>query len=221
MPLATNYVTNRGVIPKSGRRISPSAVVHDSFTNPAILDADGISASHLGQDVAGTVNETIGGALASGGVAQLTPARNVVITVTHATSVVAMSGTITGKRFGKTLTEAWSVTAGSTSKVFTGTKAFDFVSSITETVVADASANTIISGTGIVLGLTSPVTIGGVGAAMKEVVDAAIVETGTLVAASTAAAADPLGTYLPSTAPDGAHDYDVWYISDLPERAAI
>lgn len=212
--LPANYITNRGVTPGSGRRILPSAIVSDVFTNPPAADGDGISASHLGAAAAGTRNQTIGGALATNGVAVLTPARNVVIVVTHSSSVVAMSGTIYGKRFGREVTEAWSVTAGTASKTFTGKKAFDSVHRITETVAADASANTIISGTGVVFGVSAPISVA---SAVKEVVDGSVVTNGVLVAASTSAAADALGTYAPNTAPDGAHDYALWYISDRPE----
>lgn len=215
MPLPADYITNRGVVTRGGRRVSPSAIVHDSFVDPPILDADGISVAHLGSAVAGTTNQVIGGALASGGVARLVPSRNVVITVTHATAVVAMSGVITGlDRSGNVMTEAWSVTAGGTSKVFTGKKAFVAVTAITEVVAASAVGNTITSGTGVVLGLSSPVSVA---SAVKERVNGSVVTTGTLVAASLVATDDPMGTYAPATAPDGSNDYDVWYISDRPE----
>jgi len=126
-----------------------------------------------------------------------------------------MSGTITGTDwFDKAQTESWSVTAGTTSKTFTGAKAFKTVTSITETVAADASANTIISGTGTKLGVSSPVSVA---SAVKEIVDGSVVTNGTIVAASTSASADPRGTYSPNTAPDGAHDYTIYYLSDSPE----
>lgn len=216
MPLPSGYVSNRSVTARSGRKINCSAIVHDSWVDPATKDADGISVSHAGASAASTRYQTIGGALATGGVARLSPARNVVITVTHGSSVVAMSGTITGTdRYGKILTEAWSVTAGTTSKTFTGKKAFWTVTSITETVAADASTNTIVSGTGDVLGLSAPLSVA---SAIKELAAGSIVTNGTFVAASTAATDDPHGTYAPNSVPNGSNDYDVWYISDYPEQ---
>lgn len=219
MPLPSNYVTSRGVQTKRGRRMQDSAIIHDSFVDVAAAVTNGWSASHAGASAAGTTNMTLGGAH---GVAGYTPhARNVVITVTHGSAVVAMSGIITGYDIGGNLiTEAWSVTAGGTSKTFTGKKAFKRVTQITEVIAASAAANTIIAGSGIVLGLSANVALGGVGAAVKELAAGSIVTTGTLVAASTAATDDSRGTYLPATAPNGTNDYDVWYLSDTPEYSA-
>lgn len=216
MPLPTDYISSRNVLGKTHRRIAVSAIVYKSFVDPAAAVTNGISASHVGASAAGTTNMTIGGSLATGGVANLgTYARNVVITVTHASAVVAMSGTITGyDENGNLITEAWSVTAGTTSKTFTGKKAFKAVTSITEVVAADASTNTIIAGTGNVLGLPANVSCT---SAVKEVAAGSVVTTGTIVAASTAATDDSRGTYLPATVPNGTNDYEVWYLSNQPE----
>lgn len=139
--------------------------------------------------------------------------RNVVITVTHASAVVALNGVITGKdSLGRDMVEAWAVTAGTTSKTFTGAKAFSQVDSITVIAAADATADSVVIGTGNVLGIELPVAAP---KAMIELTDGAVVTTGTVVAASAAAAADPLGTYAPATVPNGAHTYDAWvYIED-------
>lgn len=212
MPLPASYLQPGGTATKRGRpRTTPSQIIRQTFTNPSTIDPDGISASHAGAAAAGTTNMTIGGALATGGVARLSPARNVVITVTHASAVVAMSGTITGTRLGKTVTEAWSVTAGGTSKTFTGAVAFDTVTSITEVVAADASTNTIIAGDGKKLGLdfrcSAPEII-------EELEDGAAPAAGTLVVASTSANADSRGTYTPNSTLNGALDFDIWYLCD-------
>lgn len=219
MPLPADYVTNRGLTIRGIRR-NFGAIYHQSWVNPAILDADGYKTSFAGPAAAGTVEYTptsgLNGALVSAGRAAPDVPRNVVITVTHGTAVVAESGVIEGLDLnGDFMSEAWSVTAGGTSKVFTGAKAFAAVTRITLTVAADASTNTNTIGTGTVLGLDVRLSVA---SAVKERVDGAIVTTGTFVAASTAAAADPRGTYSPATAPDGAHDYDVWVISDDPEN---
>jgi len=217
MALPSTYRSNRVVLTRRSRRIDCSAIIHDSFVDAPAKVTNGISVSHAGAGAASTRNQTIGGSLATAGVAALRPARNVVITVTHGSSVVAMSGIITGTdKYGQVMTEAWSVTAGTTSKTFTGKKAFWTITAISETIAADASTNSIISGTGDVLGLSAPLSVA---SALKEVSGGSVVTNGTFVAASTASTADPHGTYAPNTVPDAAVDYDVWYISDLPENA--
>lgn len=191
---------------------TPAQIIKQTFTDASTIDVDGISASHAGAASAGTTNMTIGGALATGGVATLTPARNVVITVTHASAVVAMNGTITGTRLGRAVTEAWSVTAGTTSKTFTGAVAFDTVTAITETVAADASANTIVAGDGKKLGLIFKASNVNV---IAETEDGAKPGTaGVIVAASTAANADARGTYSPNSTLNGALDFVIWYLCE-------
>lgn len=216
MPLADHYVSNRAVVVGGGKkRIDCSAVVHDSFVNPATADDDGISASHAGAATAGTTNQTIGGAYASAGVATLPVPRSVVIKVTHASAIVAMNGTITGTDAqGSVISEDWAVTATGTSKSYETAKLFKTVTKITETVAADASANTIISGEGTVLQLNAKCSVAKI---LAEMVDGVVVTTGTL----TAAVGTLNGTYKPATAPNGVHDYDVWYISDFPEESSF
>lgn len=213
MPLPNNYQGAFRVNSRFNRVIFGSMVVRENFTNPLAAVTNGYSVSHVGAAAAGTRNMTLGGSLAG----KADVPRNVVITVTHASAVVAMSGTITGFDIdGKILTEDWAVTAGGTSKTFTGKKAFAGVTKITETIAADASANSIVAGTGVVLGLGARVACV---SAIKEVVDGAVVTTGVLTLASSVAANDPRGTYTPATAPDGAHDYDLWYLSDDPQNS--
>ena len=211
MPLSASYLRPDAYI-KKGRKITPSRVFKDSWTNPITLDADGYSVSHAGAGSASTRNMTLGGALTTGGVGIADFARNVVITVTHASAVVAMSGVITGTDiFGNTITEAWSVTAGTTSKTFTGKKGFKTVTSISETVAADASANSIVAGTGVVFGLSAPLAVA---SALKETSAGSVVTNGVFVAASVAATDDAQGTYAPNSAPNGSTSYVVWYLSD-------
>lgn len=187
----------------------PLRVIKKSWTDPSAIVTNGIVTSHAGASSAGTTTLTPNGSLVTSSIAYLTPARNVVITVTHATSVVAMSGTITGTRMGRTLTEAWSVTATGTTKTFTGKKAFDTVTSITEVIAANASANTIIVGNGKVLGLDFKCAMVQI---VAEAEDGAIPTAGVLVAASTASTADPRGTYTPNSALNGALDFEVAYV---------
>lgn len=192
----------------------PSVIAKDSWTNASTIDPDGISVSHLGAAVAGTTNMLITGALAAAGVATLTPARNVVITVTHASSIVAMNGIITGTdMYGRVVTETWAVTATGTSKTNTGVVAFKTITSITETIAADASANTIIAGDGKKLGLSFKSAVPSL---LKETEDGAIPTAGVMVAASAAANTDYRGTYTPNSTLNGALDFVVWYICDDP-----
>lgn len=155
------------------------------------------------------------GALAAGVV---DAPRNVVITVTHGSAVVAVSGTIFGTdEYGRTMSEAYTISAGGTTQTFTGKKAFWTVDGVTVTSVADATTDTVTVGTGNVLGLPTRNAVGGVAAAVKETVDGAPALTGTLVAASTSATADLQGTYLPATVPNAAHNYEVWYLENDPQ----
>lgn len=212
MPLSRSYISNRAFRAASGARIVPSAIIKETFTNPATADTDGFSEIHAGADAAGTTEAPLDGDLAG-----VNPVpRNVVITVTHASSVVAMSGVITGTDVnGEVITEAWSVTATGTSKTFTGAVAFKTVTSVTEVVAADASANSIIVGQGVKFGLATKAAIASI---VKEVSAGSIVTNGTLVAASSSANADRRGTYAPNTAPDGTKTYVIYYLSDDPEN---
>jgi hypothetical protein len=156
----------------------------------------------------------LGGTSTLNGIGVPSTSRNVVITVTHATAVVAMNGIISGyDDRGQLVTELWSVTAGTASKTFTGKKAFKRIISITETVAADASANTIIAGTGIVFGIGVKTAVP---SAVKELQDNVLITTGTILAASAVSTDDPLGTYLPAVTPNGVINYDVYIITDAP-----
>lgn len=141
--------------------------------------------------------------------------RNVVITVTHASAVVALSGVIAGvDLYGEALTEAWSVTAGTTSKTFTGKKAFARVDTVTVVAASDASADTVKIGTGVVLGLD---VLCDIASLVKEVSGGSVVTNGTVVAQSTASTDDRRGTYSPNSAPNGSTTYVIAYISSQPE----
>lgn len=199
---------------RAGVVCTPACLVKATYSAPTTLDADGFSVAHLGAAAAGTTSMTLGGALCSGGVGTNATPRNVVITVTHASSIVAMSGTITGTdEYGATITEAWAVTATGTSKTNTGLKAFKTVTSITEVVAADASGNTIIAGDGNTLGLAFKATNI---VPIAELVDGATPTAGVIVAGSTTATADARGTYTPNSAPNASRVYKFYYTVDDP-----
>lgn len=208
MPLPRRYIGTNHLRDELNRLVYPQHIVFQDWVNPEAADPDGFSASHAGAGAAGTTSMTLDGALA--GTADV--ARNVVIVVTHASAVVAMSGTITGTDIhGRTQTEAWTVSAGGTTKTFTGKKAFKTVTAITETVAANASANTVVAGTGNALGIYHRTEVP---SALKEIVDAAIVTNGTVVAGSNTTTEDLRGTYTPNTVPNGVHDYRIYLIVD-------
>lgn len=215
MPLPNGYQgAHRWNARSNNRVVQGSAIIRDDYTDVPAAVTNGYSVSHVGAAAAGTRDMVLGGSLTQGGVGLPSLGRNVVITVTHGAAVVAMNGTIYGTDIaGKPLQEDWAVTAGGTSKTFTGAKAFYTVTRITETVAANASTNSIIVGTGNVLGVSSKVSVP---SPVKEIAIGVVVVTGTLVAGSAAAAADPLGTYTPAAAPNGTNDYQVWYVSDNP-----
>lgn len=200
---------------RAGLVASPALPMKQVFTAPLAAVTNGFSVAHLGQVAVGSINMTLGGSLAVAGVGVNAHARNTVITVTHGSAVIALSGVITGTNvYGKTITEAWSVTAGTTSKTFTGAKAFATITSITEVNAVDASGDTVIAGSGVLLGLafrgvtTKP---------MYEQQDASLITTGTfVVGAGASASADYRGTFAPAAAPNGAIVWTIYYLTDNP-----
>lgn len=215
MPLSAGYITNRGVTPKRGRRVTPAALCAQVWTNPLAAATNGLSTSHTGAAAASTRDMTLNGSLVSGGIGKFDFPRNVVITVTHGSAVIAMNGVISGYDLvGRPMTEAWSVTAGGTTKTFTGKKAFAQVTGITETVAADASTDTVIAGSGTIFGLDNPCSVA---SGVKETSAGSVVTNGTIVKASAVSTDDPHGTYSPSSAPNGSTTYELWYISNQPE----
>src|SRR5512138_2037233 len=224
MPLPANYQSSRGIVVRNTQRVM-SAIYSQTWTNPATASLTAYLTTLAGPNTTTTTayrtgytpaaNVVFDGTLAAG---KPDFARNVVITVTHATSVVALSGTITGVDiYGKNISEAWSVTATGTTKTFTGAKSFARVDTVSITAAGDASADTVKIGTGTVFGVDVNVAVA---SAVKEVAVGAVVTTGTVAATSTSATADPRGTYSPATAPDGTKTYTVWVISDNPELSS-
>lgn len=224
MPLASNYASSRGVTVKATQRLM-SAIYHQTWTNPAAAANNAYQTTQAGPNTT-TVTyyrsgyQPAGNTVFAGTLATGVPdfPRNVVIVVTHATAVVALSGTITGiDVYGKNISESWSVTAGTTSKTFTGAKAFTRVDTVTVTAAADASADSVVVGTGTVFGLDVRCSVA---SGVKELANGSVVTNGTVVATSTSASADPRGTYSPNTAPNGTNDYELWFITDDPELSA-
>ena len=194
-------------------------VVKDSFANPVVGDLDAYVTAVAGPNAttatyvstkSGDAGTDFDGVVPTG-VPDFT--RNVVITVTHGSAVVALSGVITGTRHGKTVTEAWSVTAGTTSKTFTGLKAFDAVTKVTVVAATNAAADTVKIGTGNKFGLSRLASSSKV---IAELEDGSAPTVGVIVAGSTTSTADRFGTYAPNSTPNGALDFDIWYLTDQP-----
>lgn len=219
MTLSAAYLRGQGPVafndPQGVMVAITGQLVTEKFVDVSTIAATGISVGHAGPNTT-TSNMTIGGSLASGGVATLTPARAVTVTVTHATSIVAASGIVTGyDQFGNLVSEAWSVTATGTSKTSTTKKVFKKVTQITETAASDASANTHSAGDSAVIGLGYRAINQKL---IAELQDTAVPGTaGTLVAGSSAATTDWRGTYTPNAVPDGAKDYTITYEYDPTE----
>src|SRR5262245_9406659 len=127
--------------------------------------------------------------------------RNVTIVLSGAGTPTV---TVRGRDYlGQPVSENF-VAAGATPVV--GKKAFKYVDSISTS--AGVAATTINVGYGNVLGL--PYALAKL---TDEFMDDAAPTAGTIVLASTAAqtitSADPRGSYLPNTVPDGVHKYDL------------
>lgn len=157
-----------------------------------------------------TIQPSIGG---SASVFNLATPRNLILTVTHGSSVVAMTCVITGYDvWGQKMAELFTITAGTTSKTATGKKAFKTILSIAFTAAGNAEANTANLGWGDVLGL--PYALAG----KSDIVawfenDAQVLPTTVVVADSTTATAstgDVRGTIAPTAATDGTKTYFAW-----------
>jgi hypothetical protein len=106
-------------------------------------DDDSILTGFAGPDTT-TVTKAVADFVGATGVVSGALGRRIIVTVTHATSVVVVDGTITGTDLdGAAQTETWAVTATGTSKTYVGVKTFLTVSSITFHATANASADTI------------------------------------------------------------------------------
>lgn len=140
--------------------------------------------------------------------------RNVSMTVTHGSSIVAMSLLVSGYDvYGIPISELLSVTATGTSKTATGKKAFAYISSYAFSSSGDATANTANVQWGNTLGLDCRITDPNAAIVMANGVPDA---TATVTVADDSVAGtttgDARGTVLSSVATDGTKKYGVWYI---------
>jgi hypothetical protein len=211
MTLTAGYLRSQGVVPWNDRQGTVVAIdgqfVTEKWTDASTIDDDCVG-SDAGPNTT-TADLTIDGALASGGVATFTYERSVIVTVTHASSIVAVSGTVYGyDKYGNAIQEAWSVTATGTSKTYTTGKAFKKVTRVTITAASDASANTVAVGDSKKFGLAY---VAADQAITGELEDTSVPTAGALTAGSTATLKDYRGLYAPNSAPDAAKDFQITY----------
>lgn len=199
---------------KSKLVATPVSLMRETFTSPSTIDDDGFVTAVAGAN-ATTASLTLGGALCSGGVGTNAIPRAVTVTVTHGSSIVAQTFTVTGTDvYGRTIgPETLTITATGTSKTATTLQAYKTVTAATQTAAGDASANTVKLGDSKVLGLAYKCdTIVPIG----ELEDGVTPTAGVLVRASTTANQDYRGTYTPNSTLNGSKTFIVSYISTDP-----
>ena len=150
-------------------------------------------------------------------------ARNVTVAATHATSLAALSVTVTGfGLWGTKVVETLAITATGTSKTAAGKKAFRWIQSIAITAVGDATADTVNIGFGDVLGL--PYALQKVSDHLRVYHNDVADTTATVVKAdattATATTGDVRGTVAPSSACD-ATEIAIWYHIDGSTNAGL
>lgn len=143
--------------------------------------------------------------------------RNIVVTATHNSSLVAMDFLITGlDQYGETVVELLQISATGTSKSATGKKAFKQVTSIAITSGGDATANTVNVGTGQALGLPFRAEAN----CVLSPRGANAADTGTFVPADSttpsATTGDVRGTYAPSTTLNGSNQIGLLLVLQPP-----
>src|SRR5437867_6005726 len=105
MPLLRSYL-DEGIVGRSNRRVPLTRIVHQTWTDPITASTNGHITTFAGPNTS-TVTKVRGvGTDFNGARAGINDyARNAVVTVTHATAVVALSGVITGiDIYGKVIT---------------------------------------------------------------------------------------------------------------------
>lgn len=150
--------------------------------------------------------------------------RNVKLTVTHGSSIVALSLLVSGyDQYGEAMTELLAVTATGTSKTATGKKAFKWISSYAFTSAGDATADTAALAWDNSLGLPFKATAN---TDLFPTGNGTIDITGTVTAGDattpTNVTGDIRGTYLPSSAPDGTKTYGgILFVTGTTKAAAF
>ena len=150
--------------------------------------------------------------------------RNLSLVVTHSSSVVAMTCTITGyDEYLVKMVETLTATATGTSKTDAGAKAWMYIQSIAFASAGNATTNTATLGWGDILGLPYFLTSKGhllsFGAPADELASATAVAGVTTTASATTG--DVRGTVLPNTATDASAHYYALMALDPTSNAGL
>jgi hypothetical protein len=179
---------------------SLAALTVDEFTNPAAGAVNSLELSTACTVAPRTVTTFIAGGLvilAAGG-------RNVTISTTGTTPADApATALVTGTYRGLPQTET--INVPQTAATAAGVKPFDLVTSVAYAAAQGTdAANSIGIGDGVGLARTPLARAGGT-VPIREVVDGGLVTTGAITTNK---------LYTPATAPNGTHDYAVYYEYD-------
>ena len=210
---------NTGTSPKRGLPVS--FPIFCDLGAPAVADADSLVKAATSTELpnAETVTyviATAGGSspidgVDSDGIQDV--ARNIVSTVTHGSSVVAMTIVYTGlDAYGETVSETHTIPATGTSQVVNGAKAFKSITSVAITAAGNAEANTLNAGFGDVIGLPYRITDKNQVLTMFDgQPDAAVVVIADDTTA-TATTGDIRGTVNPNGTLDGSKKLGAWIV---------
>lgn len=183
--------------------LSPLAALSvDEFSAPAAAGAADLLAATASTVAIQTV---LTAGLLAGGIAKLKAfPRNVTFTTAGTTASDAPANVVvTGTYRGLPQTET--ITLAQTATIATGVKPFSTISSVVYA-AGDGAGATVSIGVGAGLGVTMiPKSRAGLVGIFREIVDATVVTTGAITAT---------GLYTPATAPNGTHNYCVYYDSD-------
>jgi hypothetical protein len=142
--------------------------------------------------------------------------RNIVVTMTHATSVVACTVLITGKDvYGSVMSESFTIPATGTTQTANGKKAFKSITTVAITSAGNATTNTCNIGTGAVLGLPYILTDTKKVMLMMDGVPQTTLGTLTVADTNTATTTtgDVRGTWSPNSAPNSSRTYSAWFVA--------
>lgn len=204
---------------KRGIRFHPATFIDLGVPVAIVTDALIKAATSTEMPNAATKTYTFPSAAASpqdgslGATGTLDVPRNLVVTMTHSTSVVACTVLITGTdEYGDTMSELFTITATGTTKTATGKKAFKQITTVAITSAGDATTNTCNIGFGDSLGL--PYFLTAVANAILMIDGVPQTTVGTLTPAVTTSPAttttgDVRGTWLPNSATDATRRYSL------------
>lgn len=178
-----------------------AAIGVDEYTNPLTAAAAGLKVATATTVAVQTVLEA--DLLQAGRTELARIARNLTFTTAGGTAADApANAVITGfDAEGKAQTET--VALAQTATIAAGVKCWSKITKIVYA-AADGAGATIAIGYGLLLGTTkTPKSRAGAALPVREIVDGGLVTTGAMSATNK--------SYTPATAPDGAHDYAIYY----------